>query len=212
MAKVFLVHFSGVLVCANKRFALPRVSNCQPRNLSRNSTLKIFFPDLFWFNPNQGRSSCVSRRCQGFLETFVSDTSKRLFAKRQNNFPVADEKRNQKWTWNQKLLWNILFWRIIEPRKRDRRSCFDNQTKTESLRGNFLLGCCSLCRCASVGARSWIVARARETQSNNLWMFRPYLYERASNVQHCALNEPLTQSTKCNWRKKLRPRKWKTGN
>lgn len=106
MAKVFLVHFSGVLVCAKKRFPLLRVSNCQPRNLPTNSTLKYFFPDLFWFNPNQGRSSSVSGRCQGFLETSVSDTSKQLSAKRQNNFPVADEKRNQKWTWNQKLLWN----------------------------------------------------------------------------------------------------------
>lgn len=178
MAKVFLVHFSGVLVCAKKRFPLLRVSNCQPRNLPTNSTLKYFFS---WSLLVQPESRPFKQRIWS-----VPRISRDLrFRTLPSDFPRSDKiifqlqmKNETKSGLETKNFCEILvFWRIIEPRKRDRRSCFDNQTKTESLRENFLLGCCSSWRCASVGARSvrgLLLAQERR-QSNNLWMFRPYL-------------------------------------
>lgn len=192
MAKVFLVHFSVVCWCV-RRAAISSASSVKlsASELAHKFHFNSFFPDLFWFNPNQGRSAYL---------VGVKDFSRPPFRTLPSDFPRSDKITFQLQMQNEtksgletkNFCEILLFWRIIEPRKRDRRSCFDNQTKTESLRENFLLGCCSPWRCASVGARSvrgLLLAqeRRRATIYECFGLIRVRMGARASNVQHCAL-------------------------
>lgn len=133
------------------------------------------------------------------------------------------------------FLWNTFYFgKKSTHDKRDKRNCFDSSTKTDSAQRNspsrLLLVCGFTCvrwcwfRYCCFALQHNCSVREK---SNNLWMFHELNWcaqheRRENNGENVQCStwvyiayervavEPLTQSTKCNWRKKLRPRNWKT--